>query len=569
MRGAYEKCGLPDCIGREGLVMEIKGIDVSGWQGTIDWKKVAEYGMGFAILRITEAGNIVDSAFENNYQGCIRYGIPVGVYKYSYAMTEEESRTEAREVLRVLDGRNLQFPVFLDLEWNKQRTLGTEGVEKIAEAFREIIVKEGYKFGIYCNVDWYQTMLSPGLKQYDLWIARYPADDNGTLQERLRPDFGVGWQYSSKARIPGINGDVDRDIFYKDYSDEGKSEGDVSAQELWSRTKKLMTEQVGYLEKKSLSDLDSQTGNAGFGNYTKYARDVDQWGLPGCQGQPWCAVYQFWLCVKIFGKDKALDIMGSGFYNCNRVRSHAKAKGTWHSTPRTGALVNFRNGAHIGRVTRIAGNLIYTNEGNTSSGILNDVESNGGAVAEKSYTIGNPQIDGYVWCDYGQGAGSREETEWSAAGTAVSLVDHLFIRAQPGGEILGELMKGNRFEINGVTDGSWTQMMDANIGIGWVWTDYTRKDGEESPQPPKDGSAVIQNKTERLFVGKVTVSVLRVRTWAGTEYPQIRSYPVLAQGNLVDVMNYTQKASDGSSWYYICIAGKYYGFVHSSYVRKV
>lgn len=195
--------------------MEIKGIDVSAWQGHIDWKTVADYGMGFAILRITEAGNVVDSTFEDNYTGCVRYKIPVGVYKYSYAMTEEESRREAEKVIEVLHGREIRFPVFLDLEWNSQRTLGAAGVEKIAEAFEKVITNAGYKFGIYCNVDWYQTMISASLKKYDFWIARYPANDNGTLQERLRPDFGVGWQYSSKAVIPGISGYVDRDVFIR------------------------------------------------------------------------------------------------------------------------------------------------------------------------------------------------------------------------------------------------------------------------------------------------------------------------------------------------------------------
>ena len=89
-----------------------------------------------------------------------------------------------------------------------------------------------------------------------------------------------------------------------------------------------MAEQTGYLEKRSDKDLDSKTANAGYGNYTKYARDVTSWGLPGYQGQPWCAVYQFWICAEIFGRQRALEIMGNGFYNCNSVRSHAKSKGT-------------------------------------------------------------------------------------------------------------------------------------------------------------------------------------------------------------------------------------------------
>lgn len=336
---------------------------------------------------------------------------------------------------------------------------------------------------------------------------------------------------------------------------------------LWDKTKKLLDDQVGYLEKRSNANLDSKTGNAGYGNYTKYSRDVNNWGLMGCQGQPWCATYQFWICVKIFGKKKALEIMGNGFYNCNSVKAHSRSKGTWHSTPKPGALVIFRNGAHIGRVIRISGNTIYTNEGNTSSGGLNHVEANGGCVAEKSYTIGNSQIDGYVWIDYGN-VEVKPEKPWKATGTATSTVDNLFVRAEPNGEVIGELMKGNRFEINGVTSGNWTQVNVANIGVGWVWTAYIKIDGAQTNEPPKQEISNKQDKTQRLFVGKVTASKLNVRTWTGTDYPTIKSYPQLSKGNLVDVMNFTQKADDGSEWYYIRIAGEYYGFVSSKYIQK-
>lgn len=336
---------------------------------------------------------------------------------------------------------------------------------------------------------------------------------------------------------------------------------------LWDKTKKLLDDQVGYLEKRSNANLDSKTGNAGYGNYTKYSRDVNNWGLMGCQGQPWCATYQFWICTKIFGKAKALEIMGNGFYNCNSVKSHSRAKGTWHSAPKLGALVIFRNGAHIGRAIRISGNTIYTNEGNTSSGGLNHVEANGGCVAEKSYTIGNSQIDGYVWIDYGN-VEDKPEKPWKATGTATATVDNLFVRAEPNGEVIGELMKGNRFEINGATSGNWTQVNVANIGVGWVWTAYIQKDGAQTNEPPKQEIPNKQDKTQRLFVGRVTANVLNVRTWAGMEYPQIKSHPTLEKGNLVDVMNFTQTAADGGQWYYIRIAGEYYGFVSAEYIQK-
>lgn len=220
--------------------MEIKGIDVSAYQGKIDWETVADYGMGFAILRITEKGNKTDSAFEQNYKGCTQHGIPVGVYKYSYAKSPAQAEQEAEGVLKVLNKRRLNFPVFYDLEWSDQRKLGSAAVEKIALAFFKKIQAAGYKVGIYCNVDWYQNVLTAVLKKYDCWIARYPANDNGWIQERLRPDFGIGWQYSSKAKIPGINGNVDRNVFYKNYTEGeekpmSKIEKAVQQMEAWAK----------------------------------------------------------------------------------------------------------------------------------------------------------------------------------------------------------------------------------------------------------------------------------------------------------------------------------------------
>lgn len=546
--------------------MEIKGIDVSSWQGKIDWKTVANYGMGFAILRITEKGNKVDSLFENNYNGCIKHKIPVGVYKYSYAKTVMQAEEEANNVIKTLNKRKLDFPVFLDLEWSEQRRLGNPMVEKISLAFLNKVSKAGYKVGIYCNADWYNNVLTNKLKKYDCWIARYPTNDDGTIQERLRPSFGIGWQYSSKATIPGINTKVDRNVFYKNYTDTGHKEEETKV-DLWNKMKTLMDGEVGYLEKRSNYNLDSKTGNAGYNNYTKYSRDVNNWGLMGCQGQPWCSTCQFWYDAKIFGIDQALDHMGNGFYNCNSVKSHARSKGTWHSTPKVGALVIFRNGAHIGRVTKVTSTHIYTNEGNTSSGGVNNVEANGGCVAEKSYTRNYSGIDGYVWIDYGNDT-SKPETPWKAIGTAISIVDNLYVRVEPNGEILGELMKGNRFEIDGKTSGMWTHVKVEGVGIAWVATKYIKKDGEKEPTKPVEIHNK-QDKTQRLFVGEVTASTLNVRTWAGKEFPKIKSYPILNNGDRVDVMNYTQKATDGTKWYYIRIAGKYHGFVSSKYIERV
>ena len=253
--------------------------------------------------------------------------------------------------------------------------------------------------------------------------------------------------------------------------------------------------------------------------------------------------------------------MGGGFYNCKSITNHAKSNGTWHNSPKAGALVIFRNGSHVGSVRSFNSSVVYTNEGNTSSAA--GVVANGGAVRNKSYAINDYAIDGYVWIDWGEEKTTAEV--WKATGTATSTVDDLYIRETPNGYVLGQINKGNRVEISGEKSGMWTKVKVAGIGIGWAATKYLQVGGAESKPTTITNK---QDKTQRLFVGKVSVASTVVCTWAGDNYPPIKKWPELVRGNLVDVMNFTQKASDGDSWYYIRIAGKYFGFVSAKYIKK-
>lgn len=317
-----------------------------------------------------------------------------------------------------------------------------------------------------------------------------------------------------------------------------------------------------YLEKRTNAYLDDFQKNAGYNNYTKFARDVDNWGQPGCQGQPWCAEFQFWKLVKILGITKALQIMGGGFYNCQSITQWAKKNGTWHSTPKDGALVIFRDGSHIGSVRSYSNTYIYTNEGNTSSAA--GVIANGGSCRNKRYLRSDPVIDGYIWITWGDEKTSTET--WKATGTVTSTVDALYIREEPNGYVLGQINKGNRVEINGEKSGMWTKVKVVGIGIGWAATKYLQVDGAENKPTTITNK---QNKSQRLFVGKVSAASTVVRTWAGGNYPSIKKWPKLVRGNLVDVMNFTQKATNGVSWHYVRIAGKYYGFVAAKDICKV
>lgn len=317
----------------------------------------------------------------------------------------------------------------------------------------------------------------------------------------------------------------------------------------------------GYLEKKSDAYLDDFKKNAGYNNYTKFARDVNAWGQPGCQGQAWCAEFQFWKLVKIKGITKALQIMGGGFYNCVSITNWAKKNGTWHSTPKVGALVIFRKGSHVGSVQSFNKSGINTNEGNTSSEA--GVVANGGAVRNKYYSINDSAIDGYVWIDWDE---TVQET-WKKTGTLTATVNDLYVRETPNGYIMGSINKGTVVEVDGETSGKWTHAKVEGM-IGWIWTGYLTKEISSAP------AAIVnkQDKNQKLFDGVVTAKpTLYVRTWAGTEYPTLKKIPYLNCEDSVEVMNYTQKDSKGADWYYVRITmdkKKYFGFCKAQYIAK-
>lgn len=157
---------------------------------------------------------------------------------------------------------------------------------------------------------------------------------------------------------------------------------------------------------------------------------------------------------------------------------------------------------------------IYTNEGNTSSAA--GVVANGGAVRNKSYSINDSAIDGYVWIDWEPYEGTAT---WKKTGTRMATVNDLYVRETPNGYVMGSINKGTVVEIDGKTSEKWTHVKVSGIGIGWIWTGYLAKEGGPA-------SATItgkQDKTQVLFKGNVTATVLNVRTWAGTEYPNIKN----------------------------------------------
>lgn len=196
--------------------MSLTGIDVSSYQGKIDWNKVLQSGVKFAILKIIRKDLNVDKQFENNWSGATKYGIPIqGVYNYSYATTVAKAKIDAKRVLAVLNGRKTM--VWLDVEDSCQKGLG-KNLITIINAYAKIITDAGLQFGVYTGQSFYNSYIKPyGGVNYPLWIARY-GQNNGKYDVKYQPQIPnmIGWQYTSKGKINGINGNVDVNVWYKE-----------------------------------------------------------------------------------------------------------------------------------------------------------------------------------------------------------------------------------------------------------------------------------------------------------------------------------------------------------------
>lgn len=204
------------------------GIDVSRWQGTINFDKLtASKKIDFMIAKSGEYWESkkafqLDSQFERNYSEAKKRKIPFGTYLYSYATSVEKARTEANELVSYLKktGKTFELPIFFDIEDNTQNSLSKQDKTNICKAFGEIVQKAGYKVGIYSSKYWLmnQIDLAQIPSSYDIWVASY-GTNNGSVPASKYEFAGNHdiWQYTSTGRIDGINGNVDFNISYKKY----------------------------------------------------------------------------------------------------------------------------------------------------------------------------------------------------------------------------------------------------------------------------------------------------------------------------------------------------------------
>lgn len=464
---------------------DIKAIDVSAHQESIDWKKVASTGVKVAILRCTAGSSdlkVKDSYFEKNYAGATKNGIKVGVYRYSYAKTLADIKTEANGVVAALKGKTIQYPVFLDLEWEwQQKNLSKTQLGDFIDAFRTIIEKAGYIFGIYCNLNWLNNILPASAKNHPLWVARYPYEDKGVIREDLRIDSSdfkncIGWQYSSKGKVSGINGNVDMDVFYKDYA-AGKKEapkksieevakevisgdwgnGDERKRRLtdagydYDKVQAKVNEILGAASKKEVESMPTRS------DYVKTAQkyvgakkgsslhhkiiDIfnkvkpDGWAMT--YSAPWCAASVSAWAIECFGVTNAKKLFPLSA-NCGTIISKAKKMGIWvekdsykpdpgdwilYDWDDSGRGDNTGGPEHVGMVEKVTNNVITVIEGNMTAA---------SKVGRRALAVNGRYIRGFVCPKFGSQSTKKEESSKTSSSKKTSTVDKILASYKVG-----------------------------------------------------------------------------------------------------------------------------------------
>lgn len=182
-----------------------QGIDVSKWQGQIDWEQVKNSGqVDFAILRCGAGTDQDDKTWDDNSSECERLSIPYGVYLYSEANTTAKAKSEAEHVIRLLKGKHPSYPIYYDIEDNSLRNLSAAQLGENVKTFTSTLEAAGYtNIGIYANKDWFTNKLTaPVFSKYPKWVASW----GNTCT--YRGSYHM-WQYTNGGTIPGINGKVD------------------------------------------------------------------------------------------------------------------------------------------------------------------------------------------------------------------------------------------------------------------------------------------------------------------------------------------------------------------------
>lgn len=440
----------------------------------------------------------------------------------------------------------------------------------------EDLLAAGIPCGVYASRSWLYNNLDmsqiPVAAEYNTWVAEY-----GVAQNKYNGNQ-VLWQYTSDGTVNGIAGRVDLsyiiNVFNMNAAEnkppEQKEENKPIEKSEWQKILEIAKGELGYLEKKTNSNLDSKTGNSGYNNYTKYWRDINTWCGKNYQAQPWCAAFVTWCFTKALGKTRAQQLLKHYPYvYCPTLGNLF----TRNANPKVGDIVIFwKNGtfAHTGLVIAVNGDQFTTIEGNTSG--ASSVVDNGGGVCQKTYY--NSKLPGTKFC-----TPAYNSTSISSNVNKVTVADDMHTVKWKGYVTTGNAKLAVRLEPkNNAKECSFSPLKNGTeIGVSyetgnWYLIKYDGKFGYvnkayiNKTKPETNSSKTTNNTTDDIHtvkwngVVKTNGGTLNVRVQPSTN-AKTCSFGPLKNGTSVGVCY-----QDGK-WYLIKYNNKF-GYVYSDYIIK-
>lgn len=555
-------------------------IDISQFNNVTNWEKVKATGYP-VIIRIGYRGSktgiiTYDPRYKEYRNACENHNIEHSFYFFPCSITKAEAQEQARFIINEVKNTNINMPVYLDSEVvqrnksGRSDKLSKEKRTEMLDIICDKLLATGIPCGIYASRSWLYNNLDMSKiaapAEYNTWVAEYGVSKNKYDGNQ------VLWQYTSDGTVNGIGGRVDlsyvMNVFNMNAAQIKKPEQKKETKPIQKSEVEKIIEvakaEIGYLEKRSNSQLDSKTANAGYNNYTKYWRDVK----PEWNGSYWCACFVTWVFQTALGKERAKELLKHYPYVYCPTLAGLFTK---YTTPRVGDIVIFwKNGAfaHTGIVIAVNGNTFTTIEGNTSGASF--IIDNGGCVCQKTYNLNSVNAK-FCRPAYSSTAIASDTNKITVAddmhtvkwkgyvniGKNAKLAVRLAPKTSAKECSFSGLKQGTEVGVS-YEQGDW-YLIKYNGKFGYVQKQYIAKTKISEISNP---DLVVDDIHKVKWNGVVNTKggTLNVRTQPTTS-AKTCSFSPLRKGTEVGVCH------QEGDWYLIKYNGKY-GYVYSSYIKK-
>lgn len=539
---------------------KIKGIDISYWQGKVDFTKVKNDGIKFAILR-EGYRKTIDEKFLEYVEGCQKNGIKIlGVYHFCYAINEAEVIAEAKSCISNVQkaGLSKETIIFMDFEYDTVKkaaargvTLGANECTAFTKKFCEYVEGEGYKAGIYSNIDYYKNMYTDKslFNKYVFWLAHYTSGS---------PAYScVYQQYSSSGKVNGISGNVDMDWYFGSF-DEGQKEEKVEEPKVSQRSKYVgvMQSWLGRKESDGSHKLIIDTYNKGL------AAAVKKWGTRNCKmdySWAWCAC-----CASAAAMAAGVADLVPIEISCYYEIEIAKKFGLWVENdayiPSPGDLILYDwddsgNGDctgspdHVGVVEKCNGSTITVIEGNCSD-----------MVKRRELKVNGRYIRGFIVPKFGEETTPSTPTTPTVKKTVDELAKEVINGQWGNGDDRKNRLTAAGYDYNAV-------QKRVNEILNGGAQKPTTTDQSQSTASKKTATSYATGFDASFAGAYKTTADLHMRNGAGTNY---KAMTIIPKGTKVQCYGYYSK-SGSTKWLYIQVkldGVLYTGFSSSKYLKK-